>query len=338
MSGTDAEQRLSTRRLNDMGLGFMQAGTLLGAIDLGLFDALGDGPLAPAEVATKLGLDEERTEKLITACAALELVERRGERIANAPDVDRFLVRGKPTYFGDYLVHFGLGSFSGWSRLGEQLRSSAAPTRRYYDLTADAAQARALTESGYTGSQGTARRMARRFDFSRYHQLLDLGGGSGVYSIEACRANPSLRASVFDAANVCTVTREFIEKAGLSDRIEAIAGDFTSDPLPAGADVVLLCGNLHAYDSETARRVIRKAYDVLPSGGGMILCDYMIDADRAGPPVSAFLSISLEFGGGSGKVHDANEFRAYLEEAGFRVERVDEFVEGSLGWATATRP
>jgi cyclopropane fatty-acyl-phospholipid synthase-like methyltransferase len=333
-----AEERLTTQRLNDMGLAFMQAGTLLGAIELGLFDALAEGPLTPVEVGRRLGLSEERAEKLITACAALELVERDGERVANAADVDRFLVRGKPSYFGDYLVHFGKGSFPGWSRVAEHLSSQETSEGRYYDLTQDAAEARSLTEAGYTGSQGTARRMARRFDFSPYHHLLDLGGGSGVYSIEACRQNPELRATVFDAPNVCVVAREFIEKAGLANRIDTVGGDFTRDPLPSGADVVLLCGNLHAYDSDTANHVIRKAYDVLPSGGGMILCDYMINAERTGPAVSAFLSVSLCFRGGAGKVHDAHEFRAYLEAAGFRVEKVEEFVPGSLGWATARKP
>jgi SAM-dependent methyltransferase len=333
-----AEEKLDTRRLNDMGLAFMHAGTLLAAVEVGLFDALGQGPLGADELAARLDLPVERVEKLVTACAALDLVERRGGGISNAPDVDRFLVRGKPTYFGDYLVHFGKGSFAGWAKVAEHLRSTERSSRRYYDLTADAKEARSLTESGYTGSQGTARRMVRRYDFSRFHHLLDLGGGSGVYSIEACRANPELRATVFDAEHVTAVTREFIDKAGLSERIDTLAGDFTRDPLPQGADVVLLCGNLHAYETDVAKRVIQKAFDVLPPGGGMILCDYMINAERTGPPVSAFLSLSLNFRGGGGKVHDANEFRAYLEDAGFKVEKVEEFVPGSLGWATAAKP
>ena len=69
-----AEPRLSTRRLNDMGLGFMGAGTLLAAIELRLFDTLAGGSLTAAEVGRELGMPVERAEKLITACAALELV------------------------------------------------------------------------------------------------------------------------------------------------------------------------------------------------------------------------------------------------------------------------
>jgi len=331
--------KMTTRRLNDMGLAFMQAGTLVAAIELGLFDALGGGPLALGEIAQRLGIPEERADKLVTGCASLSLVDRAGGRIANAADVDRFLVRGKPTYFGDYLVHLAKGSYENWGKLAQHLKAAPAPSAgRYHATAAKPAEARALTEAGYTGSQGTARRLAHRFDFSPYRHLLDLGGGSAVYSIEACRQNPTLRATVVDFPNVCAVAREFIAKAGLTDRIETVGVDFTRDPIPGGADVVLLCGNLHAYDPETACRAVKKAFDVLPPRGAMILCDYMLNEERTGPPVAAFISLSQAFSGGQGRVHSAADFREYLASAGFRVEKVEEFLEGSMGWATAVKP
>jgi ubiquinone/menaquinone biosynthesis C-methylase UbiE len=332
-------KKLTTRRLNDMGLSFMHAGTLLAALELGLFDALSEGPQPLAEVARRMGLAEDRADKLVTACAALDLVKRKGATISNAEETDRFLVRHKPTYFGDYLLHFAKGSYPIWGKLAERLRSVSTQGRgRYYDTAADSKEARALTEAGYTGSQGTARMLARRFDFSPYRRLLDIGGGSGVYSIEACKRYPGLSATVLDFPAVCEVTREFIRKANLDERIEAIGGDFTADPFPAGPDIALLCGNIHAYDSATAERVVKKAYDVLPSGGAMIICDYMLNDEKTGPPVAAFLSVAQAFQAGTGKVHTGAEFRRYMETAGFRVYKVEEFLEGSLGWATAIKP
>ena len=331
--------KMTTRRLNDMGLGFMRSGTLIAAVKLGLFDALGEGPLELRALARAIGLADDRTEKLVTACAALGLVERSQGVVANTAETDRFLVRGKETYFGDYLVHLAEGSYESWGRLTEKLREKPAPgPGRYFVSGKEAAAARALTEAGYTGSQGLARRLAHRFDFSPYHLLFDLGGGSAVYSIEACRRNPRLRATVFDFENVCVVAREFIERAGLSDRIEARPFDFTSDPLPGGADVILLCGNVHAYEPSTARDVVARAFAALPSGGAMILCDYMLDDNRSGPPVAAFINLSQIFSGGAGGVHSGADFRGYLEGAGFRVERVEEFLEGSMGWATGVKP
>lgn len=339
MSDEGTPKKLTTRRLNDMGLGFMHAGTLLAALELGLFDALSEGARSLGELAARTGLSEDRVDKLVTGCAALELVRRHGAMISSVEDVDRFLVRGKPTYFGDYLLHLARNSYANWGKLAEHLKSAGPPGRgRYYDTAADWQEARALTEAGYTGSQGTARALARRVDFSAYHHLLDIGGGSGVYSIEACRRYPGLRATVLDFPAVCAVAREFIEKASLTDRIEARGGDFTADPFPAGCDVALLCGNIHAYDSATAREVVKKTYDVLPHGGAMIICDYMLNDEKSGPPVAAFLSLSQVFQAGHGKVHTGAEFTQYMEAAGFRVTTVGEFLEGSLGWATAVKP
>jgi hypothetical protein len=331
--------KMTTRRLNDMGLGFMHSGTLVAAIKLGLFDALSEGPLDLRALAARLALSEDRAEKLVAACAALDLVERAQGTVANTAETDRFLVRSRKTFFGDYLVHLAEGSYENWSHLADKLREKpASGPGRYYLSGNDAAAARALTEAGYTGSQGLARRLAHRFDFSPYHRLLDLGGGSAVYSIEACRGNPRLRSTVLDFEHVCEVAREFIAKAELSDRIEARAFDFTRDPLPAGADVILLCGNIHAYDRDTARGVVRRSFAALPSRGAMILCDYMLNDQRTGPPVAAFINLSQIWSSGGGGVHSGADFRGYLEAAGFRVERVEEFLEGSMGWAVGIKP
>jgi SAM-dependent methyltransferase len=333
------DEKLTPRRLNELGLGFMHSGTLVAAIELGVFDALSEGPVSVAQLADAIGLTEDRADKLVTACATLDLLTRGPEGVCNTEETDRFLVRGKPTYFGDYLVHLAKGSYESWGKLAERLKAQPpAGQGRYFATGGDAGQARALTEAGYTGSQGTARRLARRFDFSGYHRLLDLGGGSAVYSIEACRQNPVLKATVFDFENVCVVAREFIERAGLSDRIEARALDFTSDPLPDGADVVLLCGNIHAYDADTARRVVRNAFSALTPGGAMIICDYMLNDERTGPPVAAFMTVAQTFSPGRGRVHSGADFAGYLSDAGFEVEKVEEFLAGSMGWAIGRKP
>ena len=334
-----SEQKLTTRRLNDMGLGFMQSGTLVAAIELGIFDALAAGALSVTDLASAVGLTEDRAEKLITACATLDLLSITVGKIANTAETERFLIRGKPTYFGDYLVHLAKGSSASWGALAERLKSEPpSGAGRYFETGEDPKEARALTEAGYTGSQGTARRLVGRFDFSTCHHLLDLGGGSGVYSIEACRQNPGLTATVFDFENVCVVAREFIEKAGLTDRIKARTLDFTNESLPEGADVILLCGNIHAYDEATARNVVKHAYAALPAGGAMIICDYMLNDERTGPPVAAFISVSQTFSAGRGRVHSGADFASYLGDAGFEVTKVEEFLAGSMGWAIGLKP
>ncbi|MGD8830312.1 MAG: methyltransferase dimerization domain-containing protein, partial [Pseudomonadales bacterium] len=135
-----AGEKLTPRRLNELGLGFMHSGTLIAAIELGVFDALSRGPLSVAQLADAIGLNEERADKLVTACATLDLLTRGSEGVGNTEETDRFLVRGKPTYFGDYLVHLAKGSYANWGKLAERLKAPAPEGQgRYFATGADAA-------------------------------------------------------------------------------------------------------------------------------------------------------------------------------------------------------
>lgn len=65
----------------------------------------------------------------------------------------------------------------------------------------------------------------------------------------------------------------------------------------------------------------------------MIICDYMLNDERTGPPVAAFISVSQTFSAGRGRVHSGADFTSYLTDAGFEVVKVEEFLVGSMGWA-----
>jgi hypothetical protein len=83
--------------------------------------------------------------------------------------------------------------------------------------------------------------------------------------------------------------------------------------------------------------IVANAYKALPVGGVMIICAYMLDNDRGGPPVAAFISVSQALSGGRGGVHSGADFASYLSDAGFSVDKVEEFLVGSMGWATGTK-
>ena len=76
-------------------------------------------------------------------------------------------------------------------------------------------------------------------DLRPFRCLLDLGGGSGAYTIEMLRRYPHLQAIVFDFPAVCRIADEMMHQEGLSDRVRTVAGDYEHDTLPAGPDVVL---------------------------------------------------------------------------------------------------
>ena len=98
-------QKLTTQRLNEMAFAFRHSVTLVAAIDIGLFTAISEGAYEPTQVAEKLDIPVENTERLMIACATLDLLKKEGGKYNNAPDVERYLVKTGRTYFGDYLVY-----------------------------------------------------------------------------------------------------------------------------------------------------------------------------------------------------------------------------------------
>jgi hypothetical protein len=335
MSTSPPEPKATTERLNEMAFAFKKSGTLLAALDLNVFTVISEGAATVDAVAEATGMDREATERLLVACHALDLVRTDGDSYHNAPDVEKFLVRGQPTYFGDYLVYQARQEYDWWKNITYMLR----PQRPYDMVHGTPEAAREFTRAGYNSSISLGHRLAKRFDFSRYSLFADLGGGSGCYSIAACSRHPNLRAVVFDYPDVVTVTREFIEMNGLSDRITTQAGDFIEDDLPEGADLMAFITPLQVYGPERVVSLMEKVHRALPPGGTILIIDYMLADEKSGPLDPALTNLSLRLlPGAEGRVNSGAEFRDYLTRAGFADIDVSWFLPHQLGLVVGHRP
>jgi hypothetical protein len=332
-SVSEGTPRIGTARIQNIGFGFKHAAVLMAAIELSLFTKISEGAVTLEAIASACGLSALNAERLVVACAALGLLEYQDGRYSNAPDVEMYLVEGKPRYFGAWSL-MGKLDFADWINLGERLVDPNPPSVLgvYEKMTAD--QAEMLTRSMFNVGLGAGSKLAKQFDFSGYRQVLDLGGGSGAYCVSLCRRFPNLTAIVFDFADVCRVTDELIADAGLSDRIKTHAGDFTSDPFTAGPDVVMLNGNLTQYGPKEAREVFRKAFDILPSGGVMHIIAENLNDEKTGPLISATWSMHEALLGSRGRAHSDAEVCGYLKDAGFEPVEATEFVAGVLSRVT----
>lgn len=182
--------------------------------------------------------------------------------------------------------------------------------------------------------------MAKEFDFSRYSLFLDLGGGSGCYSIAAATLYPNLKALVFDFPHVLEVTKEFINKHGLGDRIKTQPGDFMEDDLPqVGADLAAFITNLQSYNPEKKLFLVRKAYNVLKPGGTLLIMDYMLNNDKSGPLDPAFMNLAqFSVRGSGGQVFSGAEYCECLTKAGFIKSEARWLQSHMLGMAYGHKP
>lgn len=278
------KSRPDTVRLQRIMKGFWESAALMSAVELGVFTAISSGAERIDSLAAAVGIEEVNAERLLTALAAMDLLERDGDRFRNATDVQRFLVQGEATYAGPWML-FGKPRWQGWGELTARLQQTRESQRvlGMYDDSFTVDRAREYHEATYSVGMGAARRFHRQVDLSGRRRIMDLGGGSGCYCIVAAQRYPDLTAVVLDLPTVVVVTREFLLANDVQDRVGAQACDFTADPLPGDADVAIMASNLPQYSREIIAGVVARVHAALLAGGEFHLIGEMLDADGSGP-------------------------------------------------------
>lgn len=266
--------------ISSIAYGFMGSQALFAALELGLFDALAAGAQGMTELSRDLGISVEPLSTLMTALVSLGLVNREAERFVNSHAATRYLVRGFRGYVGDYYLKQVAGiMYPAVAQAGRVLRG-AQPT--YATFLDDPVRAEEFIRGQHTGSLGPAALLAKTADLVGVKHLLDLGGGSGAFSIELARRHPALTATVVDYPTVVTVARKIIDEEGFGHRVQCLAGDLWAAPWPP-ADGVLLSYIFSSYSATRVAELLRRIHSHLPVGGRILVHDFALEADREGP-------------------------------------------------------
>ncbi len=275
----------NVREISQIAYGFMASKVLFAALDLDLFGLLAAAPKTSARLAADTGLVRERLEILLTACVGLGLLVKQGDTYANAPASQSYLVRSAPSYFGDYYrFQIDRQVYPAFERLPDALRGRRA---EFYRLMDDPKEATSFSRGQHSGSLGPAVVLARTVDLNGARRLLDVGGGSGAFSITLCRRFPELRATILDFPSVQAAATAFVREAGLTERIDFISGNALTTEWPAGQDVVLLSYLLSAVSSLGVDQLLARALAAMTPGGRIVLHDFMVDDDGSGPATAA---------------------------------------------------
>ncbi|MFO1086064.1 MAG: methyltransferase [Reyranellaceae bacterium] len=328
--------RLDTTRLQKMAQAYWESAALMAAVELEVFTAIAHGHDTIPLAAKAVGISARNAERLLTALCAMTLLTRDGERFANAPDVQRFLVKDSERYAGPWIL-FTKPRWAAYGELAQRLRN---PTENrlgaYESFTVE--DARRYHAATYSIGMGAARLFSRSVDLTGRKRLLDLGGGSGAYSIVATKTYPGLRAIVLDLPPVTVVANEYIAANGAADRVTTLPGDFTRTPFPQGVDVVVMASNLPQYEPDLIRLVVAKAFAALEPGGEMHLIGETLHDDRRGPLSAALWGLNEAVYGSTGQAHTESEVKGYLEGAGFRDVVIHPFVPSVLSRVAGRKP
>ncbi len=275
------------RDVSRIGYGFMASKALFAALDLDLFSVFARGPATLDETAAAVGIPAKRLRTLLTAVRALGLVGTDPEgRFINSPAAANFLAKSSPHYYGDYFrFQIDRQVYPHMTDLLPAIHGRAA--RPFYELTVDPDEARHFSVAQHVGSLGPAHLLSRRLGAVTWRRLLDVAGGTGAFSITLCHRNPALSATILDFPKVCDVAASYLAEAGLPDRIALLRGDARTTDWPDNQDAVIMSYLLSAVAATDLAPLLSRAYASLGPGGTLILHDFMVTDDLAGPASAA---------------------------------------------------
>ncbi|WP_238364958.1 acetylserotonin O-methyltransferase [Mesobacterium pallidum] len=327
--------------ISDIAFAFMGSKALFTALELNLFSLMADGPQTAAALGAATGLHEDRVETLLTALAGMGLVSVRDGRYANSPGAESFLVKGAKYDFGDYLkLQVGQQMYPLMDQIGGALADTLDEdaTDSYAKWFSDAEQARLYSQSQHAGSLGPARQLARALDLSGARHMLDVGGGTGAFAITLCKANPDLHATIVEFPNVAALGREYVEKAGLTDRITYLEGDGRDTAWPEDQDVVLMSYLFSGVPGEAHEGLIAGAFRHLRPGGRFLLHDFVVDADRSGPKLAALWQLQHTAFTPEARSLDTGWLTGALTGAGFENVTIRTMIPEMTMLAEGTKP
>jgi len=297
--------------------GYQESRILLTAIELDVFTAVERraGQATATGVAAELQTDARATGKLLNALVALGLLTKQANAFANAPAARRFFVAGTPDDARMALRH-NLSLWATWSTLTQCVREGhVVRNREMQDRDDD--WTTPFIAAMHRNAALRAPLMVQAVGAEGICHLLDVGGGSGAYSIAFARANPALRAEVFDLATVVPLATKHIAEAGLGDRVGTRVGDLRKDALGSGYDLVLLSAICHMLDPNENRDLMRRAFQALVPGGRIVIQDHIMNADKTSPRAGALFAINMLVGTAGGSTYSEDEYAQWLREAGF---------------------
>jgi len=297
--------------LYEMTRGFMPSRLLLTALELDVFTAIGKGSSA-GDLAQKIGADSRATEMLLNALVGLGLLEKKDGKFFTTAKSARFFAAGSPDNARDGLLHIA-NLWHRWSTLTDAVRAGTSVATRTRDHDGVKAFIAAMDRNARERAGAVVKAVAA----NGVKRMLDLGGGSGAYSIAFARAVPELKSEILDLGEVVELAQGNVRKAGLADRITTRVGDMTRDPLGKNYDLILASQICHMFSEDENRSLFRRVFAALAPGARFVAQDFILDPSKTAPRAAALFSLNMLVGTEAGSSYSEPEYANWMREAGF---------------------
>lgn len=295
---------------------------LASAMELDVFSHIASGARTAEAVAKEARAHAPSMRRLLDAVVALGHLGRAGDTYSLTPHAATFLVRGRPLFL-DAAPMLTKGMAMAWSQLTEVVRTGkragGADDGERLVRAAFPMLARAIFPQNYAAARaGVA--VFGKTKLKRITAILDVGAGTGVWSIPFAEAIPHARVTALDYPEVIPVTREYAEKHAVAERYDYVEGDLREvDFGRERYDLILLGHVVHVEGRERTPGLLKRCAEALRKGGRLLIAEVIPNDDRKGPAFAMLFSLNMLLG--DGDVFTMAEYRKWLKAAGLKTIR-----------------
>jgi hypothetical protein len=318
---------LNADSIQHIARGFSRSRVLLTAVELDIFTLLAEESLPVVEIADSLKSDLRATTIFLDALAAMDLLIKEGDVYRTNPALVPLLTANSRETILPGLMHTA-HLWKTWSQLTDVVLGGGPASR---PETGSDVRTKAFIGAMHVGALRYSPELVRAVDPGAANNLIDVGGGSGSYTIGFLRAFPGMKATIFDLPDVIPMAEARLAEEGFMARVTLVGGDYNVDDLPEGHDLALLSAIIHQSSHEQNVALYKKVFDSLDPGGRIIVRDYVMSSDRTRPASGALFAINMLVNTEGGTSYTFEEIRGGLEEAGFeKVKLLQESEMSSL--------
>jgi len=295
------------------------------AAKLGIADLLKDGSKSIDELASKVGAHPRALYRVLRTLASIgifaEVGDRKFELTALAePLQDRVpgSVRAMAILRGEE------EEWKSWGDLLNCVKTGETPFNRvfgmgqleYHTRNAEASTIFNKMMSGTT--ERNAKAVVETYDFSGVNRVIDLAGGRGALIAAILKRHPHVQGVLTDLPSVANEAKAFIESEGLEDRCEIIGGDYFKS-VPSGGDIYILKSVIEDEEDDDVITILKNCRLAMGNHAKLLIIDPIMSPHGSPSPANVFDVQMMVMGGG---LRTAEEYRALVEKAGFKVGRI----------------
>ncbi len=304
--------------------GFVTARAVSAAAELGVADALKDGPLYYTELAKAVGADQRALHRAMRALASVGVfVEPSPGTFALTP-VSQLLrsdVPGSMRKLTEMLT--SESHWLPWGRFSDTLRSGqSGPVHAFgtdifswFQRIENAVQWELFNAAMSSFSSVTGGAIADSYDFSAFSRIVDIGGGHGSLLRAILARAPETKGVLFDLPDVARGTTDT-----LGGRIECVGGSFF-DGVPGGGDCYLMKHIIHDWSDDHCRTLLSHVAKAMKPSGKVLVCETVMP-DTTEPHPAKFMDLNMLAMTEGGCERTEREFSTLFESAGLRLASV----------------